>query len=119
MGRHPSRIRTGVSLVLLTELILTQLAVSSPPLHHWLHGVDPVEHSANDHCETHKDAEDAQEAEHVCAITLVASGISSEEGTLDIHPAKELNEPLPPTLPRLVEKPAMARHLARGPPHRF
>lgn len=112
-------IRTGVSMVLLTELILTQLAVSSPPLHHWLHGVDLAEHSEKDHCGSHEDAEDAREADHVCAITLMAAGISSEEGPLDIHPSKELNEPIPPTAPRLAEKPAMARHLARGPPHRF
>lgn len=106
-------------MVLLTELILTQLAVSSPPLHHWLHGGNPVADSHDHHCGSHEDSENAQEADHVCAITLMAAGISSEEGALEFHPAKELDEPLPPTLPRLAEKPAMARHLARGPPHRF
>ena len=112
-------IRTGVSMVLLTELILTQLAVSSPPLHHWLHGGDSEADSYNHHCGSHKDSEDPQQGDHVCAITLLAEGISSEEGPLDIHPSKELNEPIPPTSLRLAEKPAMARHLARGPPHRF
>lgn len=119
MGSGNSMIRTGASLVLVSELLLTQLAISSPHLHHWLHGADPGTDFQHDHCASHGDSEDAQEAEHVCAIFLMAAGISSEEGALEIHPSKAISESLPPSAPHLAGEPAMARHLARGPPHRF
>lgn len=112
-------IRTGVFLVLLTELFLSQLAVSSPQLHQWLHGVATEERSQDDRCGCHGESEDAQEPEHLCVIVLMAAGILNEEGAFEIHPSKAFNEPLLPSAPHLAGAPAMARYLARGPPHRF
>lgn len=119
MGSRHSMIRNGVSLLLLTELFLTQLAMSSPQLHHWLHGVGPAANSEMGGCGSHEDADASQQAEHVCAITLVAAGILIEEGALEIRPSNELREPLPPVAPKLARESAMARHFARGPPHLF
>ncbi|MBC9868304.1 MAG: hypothetical protein F7O42_10575 [Opitutae bacterium] len=119
MGRRHSMIRNGVSLLLLTELFLTQLAISSPQLHHWLHGVGPAAHSEMGGCESHEDSDASQQAEHVCAIALVATGILIEKGALELGPSNELREPLPPVAPKLARESAMARHFARGPPHLF
>ncbi|MBC9890390.1 MAG: hypothetical protein F7B06_11255 [Opitutae bacterium] len=112
MGRRHSMIRNGVSLLLLTELFLTQLAISSPQLHHWLHGAGPAAHSEMDGCGSHEDSDASQQAE-------VATGILIEKGALELGPSNELREPLPPVAPKLARESAMARHFARGPPHLF
>ncbi len=109
-------VRNGVSVLLLTELFLTQLAISSPLLHHWLHGVGPVANSEIGGCGSYEDSDASQQAEHFCAITLVAAGILIEEGTLEIHPFNELRKLLPPAAPKLAGEPALVRHFARGPP---
>ncbi len=123
---HPARIgqgntilRAAVFLLLATELFLTQLAISSPQLHGWLHGVDPLTTCQDDGCGSEENSASPQPAEHVCAITLMAEGFSGKAAVVEIHPSEALYKSLANSSLLLVEKPAMARHLARGPPHLF
>lgn len=104
----------SVALLLVIELLLAQLAIASPQLHDWLHGVDTCSHQAEHSSENTGDSPAADD--HVCTITLISEGLFQEIEPCTIHlvgsSSDQANEPA-----LFPNEPAIVRHSARSPPH--
>ncbi|MDG2170517.1 MAG: hypothetical protein P8L44_21620 [Opitutales bacterium] len=102
-----------IASLLVVELLLAQLAIASPQLHEWMHGVDNCHHQTEHSSESSNESQTTED--HVCTIALVAEGLFHETETSEVRVSTLVRDHASePTL--LPNGPAIVRHSARSPP---
>ena len=103
----------SIALLLIAELFLAQLAIASPSLHNWMHGVEDCEHHTENHSENNSDSQSNEG--HACTITLISDSLYQEAETCEISKVKIFEAQACYSYICPGES-AIARHSARSPP---
>lgn len=102
-----------IASLLVIELLLAQLAIASPQLHDWMHGVDDCHHHAEHSPEGNSESQ--EQGDHVCTIGLLSVGLIQETDTCEVR-TFTLSEDRVSDLTFIPNGPAIVRHSARSPP---
>ena len=102
-----------VTMLLLIELLLAQLAIASPQLHDWMHGADDCHQHEEHSSESSNDSQTSED--HICTISLISEGLFQETNSSEISISLLVtDQACEPTF--LPNGPAIVRHSARSPP---
>lgn len=102
-----------IASLLVIELLLAQLAIASPQLHDWMHGVDDCHHQAEHSSEDNSESQERED--HVCTIGLLSEGLLQETVTSEVYTSTICTDQA--SEPTFVPNgPAIVRHSARSPP---
>ena len=103
----------AIASLLVIELLLAQLAIASPQLHDWMHGVDDCHHQAERSPEGNSESQ--EQGDHVCMIGLLSDGLIQETDTCEVR-TFTLSKDLASDPTFIPNGPAIVRHSARSPP---
>ena len=103
----------AIASLLVIELLLAQLAIASPQLHNWMHGVNDCHHQAEQSPEGNPESQ--EQGDHVCTIGLLSDGLIQETDTCEIRTYTFCKD-LASDSTFIPNGPAIVRHSARSPP---